>query len=189
MLQRSCLFNWLFKGTSKNADSRSIRAWQLVAVRSLSQQITHHLNTLQILTIHLSFVWKDDLPPSTRGIDGQSFLKALLDVGAPHPLWVSFKSSLRPFSHGLAIAGFLRHPVRAAATTPLGRNDDGSSANNTPRKRRMDSLKMFSRCLWTLTFFFIFWFSVNNRNQCQQTKWYRQREHWGFTCLINTFLT
>lgn len=78
-------------------------------------------------------------------------MKALLDVWAPDSLWVSLQPSLCPIGHRLSIAGLFRQPVRAAATTPLRRNDDGS-ANNTPLiKRRVYSFNTFGRCRWTPT--------------------------------------
>lgn len=44
--------------------------------------------SLLSLTIHLSFIRQDNLPPSTGRVDGQGLLEALLDVRAPDPLGV-----------------------------------------------------------------------------------------------------
>ena len=46
----------------------------------------HAIADQWFLTIHLSFVWQNDLSPSTRRVDCQRLLKALLDVGGPHSL-------------------------------------------------------------------------------------------------------
>lgn len=83
------------------------------------------------LTIHLPLVGQDDLPPAAGRVDGQSFLKALLDVRAPHSLGVSVQPAVGPVSQSLSIAAFLLGPIRAATATPLRRNDDGSN-RNTP---------------------------------------------------------
>ena len=46
----------------------------------------HAIADQWFLTIHLSFVWQNDLSPSTRRVDCQRLLKALLDVGGPNSL-------------------------------------------------------------------------------------------------------
>lgn len=86
---------------------------------------------LLLLTIHLPLIWQYDLPPSTRRVDGQSFLKALLNVWAPHPFRIPVQSAVRPVSQSLSIGTgtLLLRPIRAATATPLRRNDDGSSYN------------------------------------------------------------
>jgi len=47
-----------------------------------------HLRKIPQLTIHLSFVGEDDLAAAAGRIDGECFLEALLDVGAPDALGV-----------------------------------------------------------------------------------------------------
>lgn len=86
---------------------------------------------LLLLTIHLPLIWQYDLPPSTRRVDGQSFLKALLNVWAPHPFRIPVQSAVRPVSQSLSsgTGTLLLRPIRAATATPLRRNDDGSSYN------------------------------------------------------------
>ena len=71
------------------------------------------------LTIHLALVRQDDLPPATRRVDSQGFLKALLDVGAPHPLGVPVQPAVRSVAQPLLVAGILLPSVRAATATPL----------------------------------------------------------------------
>lgn len=60
------------------------------------------------LTVHLSFIWQYNLPPSTGRVDGQGLLEALLDVRAPDPLRVPV--------HGL-ISSWVTQSVHVLACT------------------------------------------------------------------------
>ena len=45
-----------------------------------------------LLTIHLALVGEYNFPPSTWGVDGQRLMEALLDLGGPHPLGITYYS-------------------------------------------------------------------------------------------------
>lgn len=80
-----------------------------------------------LLTIHLALIWKYDLSPPARRVDGQRFLKALLDVWTPDAFRVTIQSTVSPICQSLSVPALLLRPIRAASATPLRRNDDGSS--------------------------------------------------------------
>lgn len=64
------------------------------------------------LTIHLSLIREDDLPASTRRIDGKGLLEALFNIRAPHPLSIIVYRLVRRVAHPLHILG------RALAAAP-----------------------------------------------------------------------
>ena len=45
-----------------------------------------------LLTIHLALVGEYDLPPATGGVDGQRLMEALLNLGGPHSLGITYYS-------------------------------------------------------------------------------------------------
>ncbi len=65
-----------------------------------------------VLTIHLSFIGEDDLPASTRRIDGQGLLEALFNVRTPHPLSIIVYGLVCGVAHPLHVLG------RALAAAP-----------------------------------------------------------------------
>lgn len=85
---------------------------------SLSSFIFHLLEKYAIaapasvLTIHLSLIREDDLPASTRRIDGQGLLEALFNIRAPHPLCIIVYRLVCRVAHPLHVLG------RALAATP-----------------------------------------------------------------------
>lgn len=64
------------------------------------------------LTVHLSLIGEDDLPASTRRIDGKSLLEALFNIRAPHPLSIVVYRLVCRVAHPLHILG------RALAAAP-----------------------------------------------------------------------
>lgn len=65
-----------------------------------------------VLTIHLSFIRQDNLPPSARRIDGQGLLEALLNLRAPHSLSIIVCGLVCRVAHPLHVLG------RALAAAP-----------------------------------------------------------------------
>lgn len=58
-----------------------------------------------VLTIHLSLIRQDNLPPSARRIDGQGLLEALLNLRAPHSLSIIVCGLVRRVAHPLHVLG------------------------------------------------------------------------------------
>lgn len=69
-------------------------------------------NYNSVLTIHLSLVRQDNLPPSARRIDGQGLLEALLNLRAPHSLSIIVCRLVCRVAHPLHVLG------RAFAAAP-----------------------------------------------------------------------
>lgn len=74
--------------------------------------MTHLHIHKSVLTIHLSLIRKDDLPASTRRIDGQGLLEALFNVRAPHSLCIIVHRLVCRVTHPLHVLG------RALAAAP-----------------------------------------------------------------------
>lgn len=87
-----------------------------------------------VLTIHLSLIGQDNLPPSARRIDGQGLLEALLNLRAPHSLRIVVCRLVCRVAHPLHVLGraFAAAPaaginrggwaLQAGAWSRLGRN-------------------------------------------------------------------
>lgn len=58
-----------------------------------------------VLTIHLSLIRQDNLPPSARRIDGQGLLEALLNLRAPHSLGIIVCRLVCRVAHPLHVLG------------------------------------------------------------------------------------
>ncbi|TNN82319.1 hypothetical protein EYF80_007440 [Liparis tanakae] len=48
--------------------------------------------------------------PCQGRVDGQSFVKALLNVWTPNSLWVTVQSTVRPICHSFSIGAVLLRP-------------------------------------------------------------------------------
>ena len=66
------------------------------------------------LTVHLSLVGEDDFAAAARRIDGERFLEALLDVGAPDALGV-VRQVVAVARHVAVVVGEAAHPPQRAA--------------------------------------------------------------------------
>lgn len=101
------------------------RWMDLIFVRSICNRFVRNCSRLLLwlsssgLTIHLSLIWQDDFPPATGRVDGEGFLKALLDIRAPHALGVPVQ--------GLVLIVPVQPIFWATVGAPLvGRNGGGS---------------------------------------------------------------
>lgn len=95
-----------------------------------------------VLTIHLSLIRQDNLPPSARRIDGQGLLEALLNLRAPHSLSIIVCRLVCRVAHPLHVlgraltaapaAGINRGgwALQAGAWSRLGRNLEFPNAPN-----------------------------------------------------------
>lgn len=70
-------------------------------------------------TVHLALIREDDLAAAAGWIDGQSLLKALLNVGAPHALCIVLQGFVKSIPQLLAPTpgGGSRHPLRRRGGT------------------------------------------------------------------------
>ncbi len=84
---------------------------QTIPLRTFSSHTTLGLHT-SVLTIHLALIREDDLPASTRRIDGQGLLEALFNIRAPHPLCIIVYGLVCRVAHPLHVLG------RALAAAP-----------------------------------------------------------------------
>lgn len=109
-----------------------------------------------VLTIHLSLIRQDNLPPSARRIDGQGLLEALLNLRAPHSLSIIVCRLVCRVAHPLHVlgralaaapaAGINRGgwALQAGAWSWLGRNLEIPNAQHTKRLLSTTELGTFA---------------------------------------------
>lgn len=130
--------SWSILGTSRNLsyDFYSLKFLMPCRQSESIKQLSLGVFSSPRLTIHLSFIWKDDLSAATGWINGQSLLKTLFDVRAPDALRIPVHSGLVHPIHSILLP-----LLRALVGAPLvGCNGGGSTWAPTwaltPRTRR-----------------------------------------------------